>query len=163
MDRRDFSKLAGMALPALHSAAAQAPKRIRTAMITEPGGAHLNYYFESLALAEEVGSVALCDPSGASLAMAQKGLGSKLTGSYKDLRTMFRKEKFDLALISREGVPPKMRSETAGAAEDQGRKGAEIGSSAQSPAAVVRPVPKLDRKSTRLNSSHLGISYAVFC
>src|SRR5471030_3462870 len=23
--------------------------------------------------------------------------------------------------------------------------------------------PKLDRKSTRLNSSHLGISYAVFC
>src|SRR5438045_8011056 len=24
-------------------------------------------------------------------------------------------------------------------------------------------VPTLDRKSTRLNSSHLGISYAVFC
>src|SRR5947199_9702412 len=24
-------------------------------------------------------------------------------------------------------------------------------------------LPKLDRKSTRLNSSHLGISYAVFC
>src|SRR5262245_62722265 len=24
-------------------------------------------------------------------------------------------------------------------------------------------VPRLDRKSTRLNSSHLGISYAVFC
>src|SRR5947199_10834839 len=24
-------------------------------------------------------------------------------------------------------------------------------------------VPSLDRKSTRLNSSHLGISYAVFC
>jgi predicted dehydrogenase len=103
MERRDFSKLAGMALPVLHSAAAQAPKRIRTAMITEPGGAHLNYYFESLALAEEVGSVALCDPSGKSLAMAQKALGSKLTASYKDLRAMFRKEKFDLALISMEG------------------------------------------------------------
>src|ERR1035441_10789949 len=26
-----------------------------------------------------------------------------------------------------------------------------------------RPPPFLDRKSTRLNSSHLGISYAVFC
>src|SRR5258705_5925530 len=26
-----------------------------------------------------------------------------------------------------------------------------------------RPVILLDRKSTRLNSSHLGISYAVFC
>src|ERR1035438_565634 len=25
------------------------------------------------------------------------------------------------------------------------------------------PFPFLDRKSTRLNSSHLGISYAVFC
>src|SRR5205814_8976809 len=25
------------------------------------------------------------------------------------------------------------------------------------------PVPGRDRKSTRLNSSHLGISYAVFC
>src|SRR5437899_9180379 len=25
------------------------------------------------------------------------------------------------------------------------------------------PSPKTDRKSTRLNSSHLGISYAVFC
>src|SRR5262245_64858599 len=27
----------------------------------------------------------------------------------------------------------------------------------------VRPRPAADRKSTRLNSSHLGISYAVFC
>src|SRR5438045_7314805 len=26
-----------------------------------------------------------------------------------------------------------------------------------------KPVTKGDRKSTRLNSSHLGISYAVFC
>src|SRR5262245_62308479 len=28
---------------------------------------------------------------------------------------------------------------------------------------VNSPGPLLDRKSTRLNSSHLGISYAVFC
>src|SRR5947199_7298068 len=27
----------------------------------------------------------------------------------------------------------------------------------------LRPLLRLDRKSTRLNSSHLGISYAVFC
>src|SRR5437899_5448503 len=27
---------------------------------------------------------------------------------------------------------------------------------------IVKPTPR-DRKSTRLNSSHLGISYAVFC
>src|SRR5205814_6059701 len=29
--------------------------------------------------------------------------------------------------------------------------------------APSRIVPPVDRKSTRLNSSHLGISYAVFC
>src|SRR5207302_8148193 len=29
--------------------------------------------------------------------------------------------------------------------------------------AVPRDVPRLDRKSTRLNSSHVKISYAVFC
>src|SRR5262245_64715563 len=28
---------------------------------------------------------------------------------------------------------------------------------------VLQPGQKVDRKSTRLNSSHLGISYAVFC
>src|SRR5258708_34239486 len=28
---------------------------------------------------------------------------------------------------------------------------------------IVRPVPAVDRKSTRLNSSHQIISYAVFC
>src|SRR3712207_7793078 len=30
-------------------------------------------------------------------------------------------------------------------------------------AAAVTPVPTTDRKSTRLNSSHANISYAVFC
>src|SRR5205814_9052188 len=30
-------------------------------------------------------------------------------------------------------------------------------------AAALEPLQPLDRKSTRLNSSHLGISYAVFC
>src|ERR1035441_7349191 len=31
------------------------------------------------------------------------------------------------------------------------------------PARCLLPGPLVDRKSTRLNSSHLGISYAVFC
>src|SRR5262245_268695 len=31
------------------------------------------------------------------------------------------------------------------------------------PAALGRELQGVDRKSTRLNSSHLGISYAVFC
>src|SRR5437773_8740939 len=30
-------------------------------------------------------------------------------------------------------------------------------------AEIVRPLPQIDRKSTRLNSSHITISYAVFC
>src|SRR5436853_508831 len=32
-----------------------------------------------------------------------------------------------------------------------------------SPSATPWPIRAQDRKSTRLNSSHLGISYAVFC
>src|SRR5258705_5918889 len=43
-----------------------------------------------------------------------------------------------------------------------------VGQLVQDGEAVLRPAEKLDlkqldRKSTRLNSSHLGISYAVFC
>src|SRR5256885_12137721 len=36
-------------------------------------------------------------------------------------------------------------------------------SSGDSCAELIRSVPSKDRKSTRLNSSHLVISYAVFC
>src|SRR5947199_5561097 len=38
---------------------------------------------------------------------------------------------------------------------------AQYVSSTPSPSAPI--LPSADRKSTRLNSSHLGISYAVFC
>src|SRR5262245_64984047 len=34
---------------------------------------------------------------------------------------------------------------------------------APTPTRLTTPRPRSDRKSTRLNSSHLGISYAVFC
>src|SRR5262245_63119164 len=33
----------------------------------------------------------------------------------------------------------------------------------RTPVVAARWTPTIDRKSTRLNSSHLGISYAVFC
>src|SRR5262245_63434090 len=36
-------------------------------------------------------------------------------------------------------------------------------SGGQQPPSRNRRIPREDRKSTRLNSSHLGISYAVFC
>src|SRR5256885_6149926 len=38
-----------------------------------------------------------------------------------------------------------------------------VGRESQAVLSVLRLVPELDRKSTRLNSSHLVISYAVFC
>src|SRR2546427_2994029 len=37
------------------------------------------------------------------------------------------------------------------------------GSAATAQLAIQQPTEKLDRKSTRLNSSHSQISYAVFC
>src|SRR5947209_13389452 len=41
--------------------------------------------------------------------------------------------------------------------------GAEIAAGPEGPPALVAVPPDLDRKSTRLNSSHANISYAVFC
>src|SRR5262245_63905723 len=44
------------------------------------------------------------------------------------------------------------------------RAAANPGREGQSPSAAgLIHTPRKDRKSTRLNSSHLGISYAVFC
>src|SRR5262245_26496499 len=40
---------------------------------------------------------------------------------------------------------------------------ASPGLSTVSPRSVLNTSASIDRKSTRLNSSHLGISYAVFC
>src|SRR6266542_1553910 len=48
----------------------------------------------------------------------------------------------------------------------RGRAGALVGAAPRSGGAaptVRRPWPRRDRKSTRLNSSHGSISYAVFC
>src|SRR3712207_8196918 len=59
--------------------------------------------------------------------------------------------------------PPSWHDEVAQRVEQRGRRGDREG-----PAAVARGVlddggAGLDRKSTRLNSSHANISYAVFC
>src|SRR5438045_6062442 len=42
-------------------------------------------------------------------------------------------------------------------------RSASSGSAAWSPRRTPASLRPIDRKSTRLNSSHLGISYAVFC
>src|SRR5699024_11937121 len=49
---------------------------------------------------------------------------------------------------------------------DRTRRGGGAGPLARTAAVRLRPLPAallLDRKSTRLNSSHVSISYAVFC
>src|SRR5256885_7915378 len=48
---------------------------------------------------------------------------------------------------------------------EDGRRGARArkGSRLAVDGLALRRLPRLDRKSTRLNSSHLVISYAVFC
>src|SRR3712207_8447427 len=78
--------------------------------------------------------------------------------------TLFRSPRVDLLPVHGEPAPLVDRADQlagdadgAGVGGDGGVVGAEQGD-----ARVVRPRPP-DRKSTRLNSSHANISYAVFC
>jgi predicted dehydrogenase len=105
----------GLAFQALHGAPGEQSKGLKAAVITGAGGAHLNYYFESLAKTAEIASVALCDPSGESQALAQKMLGDKLTGSHKDLAAMLRAEKPAMAVVSMEAAtsPPAIHAALA--------------------------------------------------
>src|SRR5699024_11402199 len=51
-----------------------------------------------------------------------------------------------------------------GLAQSVGRDHAESSQRQEpEPPALAQPAPERDRKSTRLNSSHVSISYAVFC
>src|SRR5205814_3828041 len=58
---------------------------------------------------------------------------------------------------------PQRNSERVGDRDDQSLTLATIQLGEQAETVQVVEVVPLDRKSTRLNSSHLGISYAVFC
>jgi UDP-N-acetyl-2-amino-2-deoxyglucuronate dehydrogenase len=75
---------------------------LQVAMVTESGGAHWESYFEALARAPEIGSVALCDSSGESEELARASLGAKLAGSYRDPAAMLRDVKPALALVTME-------------------------------------------------------------
>jgi predicted dehydrogenase len=84
------------------------PKAIKVGILTQATGAHLDYYFSSLAAAEEAEAVALADPSGATVERAKKGLGGKLKEVFKDHGEMLRKFQPQMALVSMEAVeaPP---------------------------------------------------------
>src|SRR2546426_8791302 len=60
-------------------------------------------------------------------------------------------------------VPPRGRGGVAPGSEMAVRRVAPRDAALRLPAASGRAAPARDRKSTRLNSSHLVISYAVFC
>src|SRR3712207_7349616 len=71
------------------------------------------------------------------------------------------------------GTPNEQRAHLRGSPHRAGRRGGAAGGRRRHAGAVARAVgarrgagrdlPALDRKSTRLNSSHANISYAVFC
>src|SRR3712207_6982476 len=75
--------------------------------------------------------------------------------------TLFR----SMACLDRRGLP---LSTTSDLAAERYREGVDLllsawPGAAEALEAAVAADPDLDRKSTRLNSSHANISYAVFC
>jgi predicted dehydrogenase len=105
MTRRDFHFLAA-------SAAAAAPKQIKTALLTHADGPHLSAYLPALAATQEAGSVVLADASGTVESAARKALGAKLGAVYRDPAGLLRKEKPEFALVTMAAdvAPPVVRA-----------------------------------------------------
>ena len=84
------------------------PDRISVGVLTHAGGAHLGDYFTSLAQADEVASVTLADPDGASEAAARQTLGDKLTRVYRSHAELLERDKPGMALVTMEAAlsPP---------------------------------------------------------
>lgn len=81
--------------------------RISVGIITNAEGAHLGAYFGALSQIDEVESVVLSDPSGATVEQAKKTLGEKLKGTYQDVRAMLVQAKPAMVLVSLEaGLAP---------------------------------------------------------
>lgn len=84
------------------------PDKIKVAVLTHPGGAHLGAYLTALAACEEVESVVLADPTLQTEEVARKALGTRLTAVSKDAAELLRTEQPTLALITYEAAlaPP---------------------------------------------------------
>ena len=107
VDRREFLSQTALGIAGLtatgafaDAAEAGANTRIKVAVLTHEGGAHLSAYFRGLALAEEVESVALADPDGNAEGLARDALGEKLSTVYTDRAELLSVEKPRMALIS---------------------------------------------------------------
>ncbi|MCC6490110.1 MAG: Gfo/Idh/MocA family oxidoreductase [Candidatus Hydrogenedentes bacterium] len=121
INRRSFlgSAAASVAvIAAAQSAAEPAPeRRIKVAVITHAGGAHLGAYFNALAQTAEAESVVLADPDGNAESGARAALGEKLTRVYQDWNELLSAEKPTMALIS---VEARLGPEAIDAALDAG-------------------------------------------
>lgn len=89
---------------AQHAAEPAADDRLRVAVLTHAGGAHLGLYFRALAAADAVAEVVLADPDGASVAEARPLLGDKLVAVHADHAAACGDGRPRLALVSTEAV-----------------------------------------------------------
>ena len=109
-DRRDFLKAASLAAGATlvqsQSELLAAGEGISVGIMTEPNGAHLNWYLSSLARCEGVRRVAIADASGENFAAAAQSLGSRFgnVGTFRDHRRMIETVRPELALVTLEPV-----------------------------------------------------------
>lgn len=84
------------------------PSKIKVAIATHAGGAHLGAYYSALRATQEVESVAFADPSGKYHKAAAKALGSRLAKSYKDVGTMLKEFRPAMTIVTMEAAkaPP---------------------------------------------------------
>jgi predicted dehydrogenase len=78
------------------------PKAIPVGIVTNADGTHLDNFLPSLASIEEVETVALVDPSGATVAQARTALGPKLRDVYRNAADMYQKFRPALTLVTLE-------------------------------------------------------------
>ncbi|MBM82914.1 MAG: oxidoreductase [Planctomycetaceae bacterium] len=84
------------------------PKKIKVALLTHAGGAHVAAYLNGLAAADACSEVVLADPDGRWNEPAKKVLGDKLTRTSRDHRQLLAEEKPAMALVTYEAklAPP---------------------------------------------------------
>src|SRR5690625_5933149 len=81
---------------------------------------------------------------------------------YSIFKTILSGVLMTLALAGYSQIAEEIITEETPATQEQ-QKGVSSGSSIEAIDGVTRKTLMKDRKSTRLNSSHVAISYAVFC
>ena len=84
------------------------PKKIKVGFLTNGGGAHVGAYLNALRDTDACSAVVLADPDGKWANEAQKVLGEKLKGTYRDHKQMLTAEKPVMSIVTMEArlAPP---------------------------------------------------------